>query len=92
MATQGIRGGMFLLNSMTESRNIGPALRHYIKWGDTMTLKKMKTPAGAAVSITDSGWKGCTEAELERRRCEFLRTAAEVFVKRQPGGTAETAR
>ncbi|MGN1339008.1 MAG: hypothetical protein ACI4WS_01830 [Oscillospiraceae bacterium] len=43
-----------------------------------MSVTEAAAPSGAVVEIIDSGWAGCTEAELERRRNSFLKTAAEL--------------
>jgi len=45
---------------------------------------------GADIEINESGWSGCTEDELSRRRNEFLRTAARLlWEQRSDERTAE---
>ena len=43
-----------------------------------MTVINEPTPGGAIVEIKDTGWAGCAEAELDRRRSKFTETAAEL--------------
>ena len=57
-----------------------------------MTVIEVTTPSGAVVEIIDSGWAGCNEAELDRRRSTFLKTAAELCGSQQlKEQAAETA-
>ena len=48
-----------------------------------MTVIEATTPGGTVVEIIDSGWAGCNEAELDRRRSTFLKTAAELCGSQQ---------
>jgi len=50
-----------------------------------MTVIKAGKPAGAEVVIISSGWAGCTEEELCRRRRSFEQTAAEICASLQSG-------
>lgn len=65
-----------------------------------MTVITAGKSAGAEVVIISSGWAGCTEEELCRRRRSFEQTAAEICGSRQSeqenvvnvenGGAADT--